>query len=95
MNKKSKLSVENKLTIYKAMLKPVWAYRVKLWGCSKPTNTKIFQTYQSKTVRMITGAPWFVSNLTLHNDLKIPFVHKKSHSMPTNTNYTPLATTTG
>jgi hypothetical protein len=26
---------------------------------------------------MTTGAPWFVSNLTLHNDLKIPFVHKE------------------
>jgi hypothetical protein len=26
---------------------------------------------------MITGAPWFVRNLTLHNDLKIPFVHQE------------------
>jgi hypothetical protein len=26
---------------------------------------------------MITGAPPFVSNLTLHNDLKIPFVHQE------------------
>jgi hypothetical protein len=26
---------------------------------------------------MITGAPWFVSNLTLHNDVKIPFVHEE------------------
>jgi hypothetical protein len=77
MNKKSKLSVENKLTIYKAMLKPVWTYRVKLWGCSKPSNTKILQIYQSKILRMITSAPWFVSNLTLHSNLKIPFVHEE------------------
>jgi hypothetical protein len=26
---------------------------------------------------MITGDPWFVSNLTLHNDLKVPFVHEE------------------
>jgi hypothetical protein len=26
---------------------------------------------------MRTGAPWFVSNLTLHNDLTIPFVHEE------------------
>jgi hypothetical protein len=26
---------------------------------------------------MITGALWFVSNLTLHNDLRIPFVHQE------------------
>jgi hypothetical protein len=35
---------------------------------------KILQTFQSKTLRMITNAPWYVSNVTLHNDLKIPFV---------------------
>jgi hypothetical protein len=79
MNKISKLSIENKLTIYKAIRQPVWIYGVELWGCSK-------------TLRIITSAPWFVSNLTLHNDHKIPFVHKKSHSMPTNTNYAPLDT---
>jgi hypothetical protein len=76
MNKKSKLSIKNKLTIYKAILKPVWTYAIELWGCSKPSNTKILQTYQSQTLRMITNAPWYVSNLTLHNDLKIPFVQE-------------------
>jgi hypothetical protein len=77
MNKKSKLSVEINLTIYKAILQLVWTYGFELWGCSIPSNTKILQTYQSKTLRMITGAPWFISTLTLHNDLKIPFVHKE------------------
>jgi hypothetical protein len=24
---------------------------------------------------MISGAPWYVSNQTLHEDLKIPFIH--------------------
>jgi hypothetical protein len=43
-------------------------------GCSKPSNTKILQSFQSKTPRMITGAPWHVSNQTLHEDLKIPLI---------------------
>jgi hypothetical protein len=30
--------------------------------------------YKSKTLRAIADAPWYVSNRTLHNDLKIPFV---------------------
>jgi hypothetical protein len=77
MNNKSKLSVENKLTNYKVILKPDRTYDVELWGCGKRSNTKILQTYQPKTLRMITGAPWFVSTLTLHNDLKIPFVHQE------------------
>jgi hypothetical protein len=75
VNKKSQLSIENKLTIYKAILMPVWTYGVELWGCSKPSNTKILHTYQSKTFSMINIAPWSVSNLILHNDLNIPSVH--------------------
>jgi hypothetical protein len=41
INKKSQLSFENKITIYMAIIKPVWTYGIELWGCSKPSNTKI------------------------------------------------------
>jgi hypothetical protein len=74
LNRKSKLSLENKLIIYKHILKPIWSYGIALWGCSKPSNTKILQSFQSKTLRMITRAPWYVSNQTLHEDLKIPLI---------------------
>jgi hypothetical protein len=58
LNRKSKLSLENKLIIYKHTLKPKWTYGIELLGCSKPSNTKILQSFQSKTLRMISGAPW-------------------------------------
>jgi hypothetical protein len=48
--------------------------QIELWGCSMPSNTKILQSFQSKTFRTISGAPWYVSNQTLHEDLKIPFI---------------------
>jgi hypothetical protein len=32
INKKSQLSHENKITIYKAIIKPVWTYGIELWG---------------------------------------------------------------
>jgi hypothetical protein len=32
------------------------------------------QRLQSKVLRTITNAPWYVSNFTLHNDLHIPFI---------------------
>jgi hypothetical protein len=69
INKKSQLSLENKITIYKAIIKPVWAYGIELWGCSKPSNTKILQT-----LRKLANAPWYISNVTLHNELSIPYV---------------------
>jgi hypothetical protein len=74
INKKSQLSLENKITIYKAIMKPVWTYGIDLWGCSKPSNTKILQAFQSRTLRKLANAPWYISNVTLHNDLRIPYV---------------------
>jgi hypothetical protein len=32
------------------------------------------QQSQSKILRMITNAPWYVTNQTLHDDLKVPFI---------------------
>jgi len=72
----SQLSVENKLLLYKTILKPIWTYCTELWGCSKPSNTKILQAFQSKTLRLITNAPWYVNNQTLHTDLSIPYINK-------------------
>jgi hypothetical protein len=31
-------------------------------------------SFQSKTLRGIAGAPWYVSNKTIHEDLNIPFI---------------------
>jgi hypothetical protein len=69
MNRKSKLSLKNKLILYKSIMKPIWTYGVQLWGCTKPSNMQIIQRLQSKILRIITNAPWYISNLTLHNNL--------------------------
>jgi hypothetical protein len=84
IGRKSQLPLENKLLIYKVILKPIWTYEIELWGCAKPSNIKILQTYQSKTLRMITNVPWYVSNQTLHDDLKIPFISDVIHSQAIN-----------
>jgi hypothetical protein len=69
INRKSKLSLENKITIYKAIIKPIRTHGIELWGCSKPSNTKILQTLQSKTLRKLANDPWYI-----WNDLRIPYV---------------------
>jgi hypothetical protein len=30
--------------------------------------------FQSKTLRKLANAPWYISNITLHNGLRIPYV---------------------
>ena len=76
INARSQLSLDSrsKLTIYKAILRPIWTNGIELWGCSKPSNTKILQTFQSKMQRVISSAPWYVSNQTLHSDFEIQYV---------------------
>lgn len=68
----SQLSMTNKLTLYKTILKPVWTYGIQLWGTASNSNVEILQRYQSKTLRLITSAPWFVNNNIIHNDLGVP-----------------------
>jgi len=72
IGKHSPLSLENKLLIYKAVLKPVLTYGIELWGCATKSNIALIQLYQSKLLRTTTNAPWYVSNQTLHSDLHIP-----------------------
>jgi len=74
INARSQLSLDSKVTVYKAILRPIWTYGIELWGSSKPSNNKILQTFQSKMLRMISSAPWYVSNQTLHSDFYIPCV---------------------
>jgi hypothetical protein len=52
----------------------IWSYGLQLWGCAKPSTINLIQRFQSKTLKAIIDAPWYVSSLTLHTDLKIPFV---------------------
>jgi len=70
---RSHLSLDSKLTVYKAILRPIWTYGIELWGCSKLSNTKILQTFQSKILRIFSSAPWYVSDQTLHSDFEIQY----------------------
>jgi hypothetical protein len=72
---RSKLTMHNKLLIYKTIIQPTWAYGLELWGSTKRTNLNRILSLQSKTLRKIVDAPFYVTNLTIHKDLKVPIVH--------------------
>ena len=71
------LILENKLFLYKAITKPIWTYGIELWGRSSKSNVNIIQRFQSKTLRLIAGAPRYVSNQTLHADHNITTVEEE------------------
>lgn len=63
---------ENKILLYKAIIKLIWTYGVEQCACSCKSYVNIIQNFQSKTLRMLANVPWYASSLTLHTDLEIP-----------------------
>jgi hypothetical protein len=74
IDKHSPLSLENRLLVYKTILKPVWTCGIELWGCATNCSIAIIQRYQSRLLRTMPNAPRYVSNHILHSDLHIPHV---------------------
>ena len=44
--RRSNLSTQNKLTLYKTVIKPVWTYGIQLWGTASNSNIEILQRFQ-------------------------------------------------
>lgn len=76
LGRTSSLSTENKLLLYKSILKPVWTYGVQLWGTAANSNVEILQRFQSKTLRTILNAPWYITNDMIHRDTGIKTVRE-------------------
>lgn len=77
LNRNSKLSLDNKLLIYKCIMKPTWTYGMQLWGTAANSNLEILQRFQAKLLRIITDSPWYITNQRLHHDLGIPTIKEE------------------
>ncbi|CAH2108179.1 unnamed protein product [Euphydryas editha] len=70
------------LAISQAFDRFIWTYGIQLWVTAANSNQEILQRFQSKMLRIITDAPWFVTNQQLHHDLEIRTVQEEiKHSM--------------
>lgn len=77
LNRRSRLSVENKSMIYKVVLKPVWTYGIQLWGTASTSNVEILQRFQNIVLKTIVDAPWFTKMDDVHEYLQIPTVKEE------------------
>jgi hypothetical protein len=74
--------------------KPIWTYGIQLWGTTSNCNIEILERFQSKVLRLIVNAPWYVPNSVIRNDLRVPTVKEEisrfsSHYMFASV-YTPM-----
>jgi hypothetical protein len=53
LERKSKLSTNYKLLLYKAILESIWVYGIQLWGTTSTSNIEILECFQSKALRMM------------------------------------------
>jgi hypothetical protein len=77
IGRKSPLSLTNKLLVYKIILKPIWTYGVQLWGYASNSNLEVLERFQSKVLRILTDAPWYVPNAVIKRDLQVPTVRQE------------------
>jgi hypothetical protein len=77
LGRKSNPSINNTLLIYKAILKPIWTFDIQLWGTTSNSGIEILECFQSKLLRLIVNAPWYVPNSVIRKDLRIPTVKEE------------------
>jgi hypothetical protein len=77
LGRSSRLSLPNKLLLYKTMLKPIWTYGIQLWGTSSTSNIEILERFQSKALRMIVDALWYVPNNHIRRDLQMTSIKEE------------------
>ena len=71
LNRKSKLNINNKITLYKAIIRPMIMYAAPVWSSTCKTNIHKIQIYQNKLLRMILNAKPRTRNTNIHNQCKI------------------------
>ena len=73
-------------------------YGIQLWGTASNSNIEILQRFQSKMLRSLINAPWYVTNETIHRNLKIPTVKEEIYKFRSrynarvNNHHNPLVT---
>ncbi|KAF0762098.1 Uncharacterized protein FWK35_00006596 [Aphis craccivora] len=69
---------KTKLLIYKSLIKLIWTYGTHLWDNAKKSNINKIQTFQNIALRKLLNAPPYVSNHSIHQDLRIKTVQDEA-----------------
>ena len=73
LHRRSGLSIRNGVLLYKQLIRPMMDYACPIWRSASCSHLWKLQVIQSKCLRIATGAPWYISNVQIHEDLGVPF----------------------
>jgi hypothetical protein len=69
LNRKSVLSVRDGVLLYKQFIRPMMDYACHACRSAARSHVRRLQVLQSKCLRLAAGAPWYLSNRQIHEDL--------------------------
>jgi hypothetical protein len=72
LNRKSDLSVMNGMLLYKHLIHHMMNYTCLVWRSAARSHVRRLQVLQSKCLRLATGAPRYLSNRQIHEELGVP-----------------------
>ncbi|GBN97930.1 putative RNA-directed DNA polymerase from transposon X-element, partial [Araneus ventricosus] len=94
LGRNSKLSLQNKLLLYKTILRPKMTYASPVWGAAAHSHIQKLEATQNIIARQIINAHWFIRNRYILKDLRLSpvishiknLVKKFFHSVDNHTN---------
>ncbi len=72
----NKISLDNKRVLYLALLRPIWVYGIPLWGTAADLHIDKIQQFQNSVLRRMTGAPKYITNCQLREELRLETVYQ-------------------
>jgi hypothetical protein len=78
---RSALSTRNGVLLCKQLIRPMMDYACSIWRRAVRNYVKQLQALQSKCLRIPTGAPWYISNTQIQEDLGVPFFEEYTRAL--------------
>ncbi|GFU90600.1 RNA-directed DNA polymerase from mobile element jockey [Trichonephila clavipes] len=75
IGRKSKLSLKNRLFVYKQYVRPLLLYGCAIWGSAGYVHIDNLQRLQNKALRTIARVPRFLPRYILHEELRVEPIH--------------------
>jgi hypothetical protein len=66
------LNGKSGVLLYKWLIRPMMDYACPTLRPAARTYVRRLRVLQSKCLRLVTGAPWYVRNRQIHEDLGVP-----------------------
>jgi hypothetical protein len=76
LHRKSDLNQENKLLIYKQIIRPSMCYASTIINSAAKTNMKRLQIIQNKIIKICINVPWFTSTDFIHEITNIETIQE-------------------